>query len=34
VSSRTQLAHRVINQDLGLFHPTPASQGPLVDGRR
>jgi DNA-binding CsgD family transcriptional regulator len=34
VSSRTQLAHRVVNQDRGVLHPMPAAQRPLVDGRR
>jgi DNA-binding NarL/FixJ family response regulator len=34
VSSRTQLAHRVIHQGSGVLHPTPASDRPLLDGRR
>lgn len=35
VTSRTQLAHRVINQGFGVLHPIPASeQRPLLDGHR
>jgi DNA-binding CsgD family transcriptional regulator len=34
VTSRTQLAHRVIHQGSGVLHPTPASDRPLLDGRR
>ena len=33
VTSRTQLAHRVINQGLGVLHPIPASERPLHDSR-
>ena len=34
VSSRTQLAHRVIHEGFGVLHPIPASERPLLDGRR
>jgi DNA-binding CsgD family transcriptional regulator len=35
VSSRTQLAHHVINQGFGVLHPSPASEElPLPDGHR
>ena len=34
VTSRTQLAHRIINQRSGALQPMPASQPSLLDGRR
>jgi DNA-binding CsgD family transcriptional regulator len=34
VTSRTQLAHRVINRGFGVLHPIPASERPLLDGHR
>jgi DNA-binding CsgD family transcriptional regulator len=34
VSSRTQLAHHVINQGIGGLHPTPSAEHPLLHGRR
>ena len=34
VTSRTQLAHHVINQGAGALQPIPASEPPLLDGRR
>ena len=34
VSSRTQLAHRVINQGIGALDPIPAAEHPLLDGHR
>ncbi|MEK6438636.1 helix-turn-helix transcriptional regulator [Pseudonocardia sp. T1-2H] len=34
VTSRTQLAHRVIHEGVGLLHAIPASERPLLDGRR
>jgi DNA-binding CsgD family transcriptional regulator len=34
VTSRTQLAHRIINQRSGVLQPMPASQPSLLDGRR
>ena len=34
VSSRTQLAHRVINQGIGTLHPIPVAEHPLLDGHR
>ena len=33
LTSRTQLAHRVSNQGLGVLHPIPASERPLHDSR-
>ncbi len=33
VTSRTQLAHRVIHQGSGVLHPIPASERPLLNGR-
>jgi DNA-binding CsgD family transcriptional regulator len=34
VTSRTQLAHRIINQRSGALQPMPASRPSLLDGRR
>jgi DNA-binding CsgD family transcriptional regulator len=34
VSSRTQLAHRVVNQGIGAIHPIPAAEHPLLGGHR
>lgn len=34
VTSRTQLAHRVLDKSSGVFHPIPASDRPLLGGRR
>ena len=34
VSSRTQLAHRVINQGIDALHPIPAAVHPLLDRHR
>jgi DNA-binding CsgD family transcriptional regulator len=33
VTSRTQLAYRVVNQDPGVLHPIGAAERPLLDGR-
>jgi DNA-binding NarL/FixJ family response regulator len=34
VTSRTQLAHRVIHQGSGILHPIHAAERPLLDRRR
>jgi DNA-binding CsgD family transcriptional regulator len=34
VSSRTQLAHHVVNQGIGAVQPIPATEHPVLDGHR